>query len=328
MEVLKHFGKFLLAVLTLVFTILLSLDILIYIIRDMSSHYFKEETIKEMLSTVDFTDLLLDSNGNELKQITEIKNELIEAGIPVEVIEELLDSKPVKEVTSNIIQVGVDYVIYDKEIETPNISVEDVYKFFEENLPIVVKELQANNIPKSELLTEEKQQMILQQIKEKAPIIESKVNEVLEPALEQLKNTDEYQELENYKKETDKTLGIIQYIYSPTITTILLVIGIACIVFIMISRRSFYKGFKWIGFAFIFSGSMIYLMQIFLPFIQNEIGEIPYVFRNFVTYIFEDIQSLCMHNGFICFIIATIFMIANMVGYIIYEKRDNKKFEI
>lgn len=328
MEVLKHFGKFLLAVLTLVFTILLSLDILIYIIRDMSSHYFKEETIKEMLSTVDFTDLLLDSNGNELKQITEIKNELIEAGIPVEVIEELLDSKPVKEVTSNIIQVGVDYVIYDKEIETPNISVEDVYKFFEENLPIVVKELQANNVPKSELLTVEKQEMVLQQIKENAPIIEEKVNEVVNKALEEIQKMDEYQQLENYKNKAYSVLDMIQYIYSKSVTNILLIVGIVCTIFIMLSRRSFYKGFKWIGFSFILSGSMIYLLKIFLPFIQNEMVEVPYIFSNFVTYIFEDIQSLGMHNGFICFIIATIFMIANMVGYIIYEKRDNKKFEI
>lgn len=328
MEILKKFGKFLLAVLTVMLTILLALDIFIYSIRDMSSHYFKEETIKKMLDTVDFADLLLDSDGNELEQITEIKKELVEAGIPAEVIQEFLNAQPIKEVISNVVQTGVDYIVYDKEIETPKIDSDDVYKFFEKNMPIIVNDLQTNNVPNSELLTVEKQEMVLQQIKENAPIIEGKVNEVVDKALEEIQKMDEYQQLENYKNKAYSILDMIHYIYSKRITNILLIGGVVCIVLIMLSRWSFYKGFKWIGFSFILSGSMIFLMKIFLPFIKNELGEVPSIFRNFITYIFEDINSLCIRNGSICFIIAVIFIVMNIIGYIIHEKRDNKSFEI
>lgn len=327
-NILKGFGKFLLSIVTFVLMIVLTVDIVVYSVRDMSSHYFKESTIKEMIGTIDVTDLLMDSNGNELAPITEIKNELVAAGIPVEVAEELLNSEPVKEVTANVIQVGVDYVIYDKEIETPKISSDDVYKFFEENLPIVVKELQENNIPNSELLTEDKQQLILQQIKEKAPIIETKVNEVLEPVLEELKTTDEYQELENYKKEADEALDMIQFVYGTTVTTILLIIGVICMVLIMLSRRSFYKGFKWIGISFIFAGLIIYSITLFMPFIKESIGEVPYVFRNFVSYIFDDIINICRRDGIVCFVISVILIVINIIGYSIYEKKENKEFEI
>lgn len=328
MGFLKNISKFLLGILTFVLMIVLTGTIMIFSVRDISSHYFRENAIKEMIQTIDITELFLDKNGNELQQITEIKQELVAAGIPVEVAEEFMNSKPVKEVIAGGIQVGVDYVIYDKKIETPTISANDIYNFFEENLPVVVQELQANNVPKSELLTEEKQQLVLQQINEKAPLIEEKVSEVVEPAFKELQNTDEYHKLEDYKNEASKVLHVIQWIYSKTVTVILLSIGILCMLLIMLSRRSFYKGFKWIGTSFILSGLSLTLITILLPFIKHQIGESPYALNNFLIYIFDDIASLCGHAGIVCFIIATILIVLNIIISIIREKRENKKFDI
>lgn len=328
MEVLKGFGKFLLTIITFILSIFLTVTIVLYSIRSMSSHYFEKETINEMINTIDITDLFLDSNGNEIKQITEIKNELVSAGIPVELTEDFLNSKPVKEATTNIIELGIDYVIYDKEIEKTNISSDDIYNFFEVNIPMVVSELQEKNIPKSELLTKENQQLILEQLKEKIPVIEEKVNEVLEPAIEELKNTDEYKQLDSYKNKTLRIIDIIQFIYSDTITLILISFIIGCMIMIMISRLSFYKGFKWIGFSFLLSGVILCLIGIFVPIIRTGITDIPYVFRNFVTYMLDDIVHICMYDGILYFIIAGILIIVNIIIYLILEKREDKKFEI
>lgn len=328
MSIIRKILKMILWIVAFILTIILSLDIVIYNVRDISSVFISEEEIKKAVSSVNVLDLLKDESGNELKQITELKTELVSAGVPVETVESFINSEPIKEVTTNITNDVVQYIFYGKDIEIPELNQEEIFTFLSDNTKVIVAELQKNNVPKSELLTEEKQTEILNNIKEQMPVIEEKIDSVITILDEKIKQTDEYEKLEEAEQQFNQMLSIVQFIYSDKVTTLIWIIFITCIIGIILCKMSFYSYLKWIGFASILSGSILFIVHLILPKLFNYLNMVPYVFQNLFTLLLNDSISLFLNRAIPYFIIGGILIILNIIVWFIIEKIEDKKIDL
>ena len=279
MDLLTGIGKFCLSVITFVSVIVLTITIYVGNVLLISENYFKEDTIKKIVSSVNIADLLKDEDGVEIPPVTELKNELVNAGIPVEVFDKIVESDEIQTMMSSLLLTTTDYIIYDKEFNIPKINSDQIYVFVEDNIDDVVRIMQENNVPDSELLTEEKQTQILSTLKTELPVIEEDINEMLKEVETEIKSLDEYQKAQDYKNKLDNGLAIVRFIYSDTVKLILISIIIVLILLIMLSRRSVYRSLKWIGFSLLLAGGLMYMSGFLLPYIKEMfISDIPYVF--------------------------------------------------
>lgn len=329
MEFLKCIGKFFLSIITFILVIILTVTIYTGNLLIISENYFKEDTIKEMVNSIDIADLLKDKDGIELKEVTEIKNELASNGIPDEVIDKVLESDEVQNLMSSILITTTDYIIYDKDLNLPTINSEQIYKFVETNMDDVVKIMQENNVPDSEQLTEEKQTEILEKLKVELPVIEENVNEMISNLATEIQKLDEYKKAQEYKNNLDIALSVVRFIYSDTVKLILLSTIVVLILLIMLTRRSIYKSLKWVGLALLLSGGLMYMSGFILPYIKETfISNIPYLFVNLLNTIFDNMNSLFTRNSIICISAAFVLFTLNIIIYSIKEKNENKEFEI
>lgn len=312
---MKKIAKFLLLILAILFTILLSVDIIIFTLRKISEDYISERAIYSFIDNIDINDLLKE-NGKEIEQITVIKQKLVEAGIPEELVTDFVTSEPVKEVISESINQTTQYVLYGKEFEY-ELNTDDVYQFIEVNLPIISEELQEKNIPKSEYLTKENQEKILKEVKTITPVIENKINET-KSILEDKWNNSEY------KTKLDKILNIIRKIYSKEVTILLISIGIFSLLMIILTRRSFIKSFKWIGFSFLISSLTLFIITKLLPIVINQINEIPEIFEKILEFIKNNISINLLNSSVIYLITGILFITISIIISTIKNKKIKK----
>ena len=320
MKVVKFISKILLFILTIILSIVLITDNIVFNVRGITSQFISEEQIKKSINNINILDLLKDENGNDIQEITYIKQELVNTGLPVEVVEEFIESEPVKNFTSEIVSASVDYIFYNKQPEIINsFNADTLYNFVETNMSVIAKELQEKNIPKSELLTEENQQKVLTNMKEVMPVIEENIRKVTTTLEEQIKGTNEYQEALEYQRKVEELLNIIRYIYSDTVTTILIIIGIICIIGIILCSLSFYKYLKKLGIISLICGSIIYVCGLFIDKLNIYLNEIPYIFQDLFNLIITDSKQLFINTSIPYFIIGTILIILNIIIYYILE---------
>lgn len=328
MDIVKKILKFILWIVAFLLTIILSLDIILYNIRSISSKFLTEEEIKKAISNVNVLDLLKDQNGKEIEKVTELKQELVDAGLPVETVESFINSEPVQELATSLTKEAVDYVFYGKEIEIKEIKEEDISNFIRDNTKVIINEMQEHNVPKSELLTEEKQEEILTKLESKIPSIKEKVEVVSNQLKEEIMKTDEYQKLENYQRKVNQLLSIIQFIYSDTVSTMIWIVLATCIVGIILTKMSFYSYLKWIGFANILSGAILLTIHFVIPKLFTYLNKIPYAFQNLFTFLLNDSSSLFLSRSISYFIIGAILIFFNIVVWFVLEKLEDKKIKL
>ena len=324
----KGLLKVFLGIITFISMIVLIIDLTIYSVRNISEQFLNEKEIRKMVENINVLDLLKDEDGNEIKEVTEIKNELINAGIPTETVEEFINSEPVKNLTTDILTTTIDYVVYDKKIETKEISEEEIYNFVEQNIYEVAHVLKEKNVPKSEELTDERINEVLIKVREKTPEIKEKVQEVSNQIEEKIKETEQYETLEDYKNNLDNALTLIRFIYSDYITNIIIIIGIISIILIVISRFSYYTYLKWVGLSFTISGIILYISSKCIDLLTSYKNEIPYIFQNLFDTIINDSKSLFIGKANIYILIGIMLIIANIVIAKIKDNREDKKIEL
>lgn len=327
-KILKGLLKIFLGIITFISMIVLIVDLTVYSVRNISKQFLNEKEIRKMVENINVLDLLKDENGNELKEVIEIKQQLISAGIPTETVEEFIDSKPVKDLTTNIITTTIDYVVYNKKPETKEIQEEEIYNFIEQNIYEVVDTLKENNVPKSEELTDEKINEVLVEVKKEVPVIKEQVQEITNQIEEKIKETEQYKTLEDYKNNLDNTLTLVRFIYSDYVTNIIITIGIISIILIIVSRFSYYSYLKWVGLSFTISGIILYISSKFINMLVNYKDEIPYAFQNLFDTIINDSKSLFISKANLYILMGIMLIIANIVIYKIKDNKEDKKIDL
>lgn len=328
MKVLKKILKILLFILSILFSIILIVDVITYNTRNITSKFISEEQIRKYIYNINILDLFKDNDGNELQEITNIKQELVSAGMPIEMVEEFIDSEPVKQIITDTTMTIVDYIFYDKRIETFKIEKDQILTFVEQNMNVIINEIQEHNVPNSESLTPEKQEQILKILDENMPIIEENINKITLNLEKVIKGTNEYQEVVEYQKKMQKFLNVIRYIYSDQVTAILLVIGIICITGIVISRLNPYRYLKWLGIISLLVGIILFLFGIGIDKLNMFENEIPYMIKNLYLIFINDSKQLFINYSVIYFIIGIVLIVLNIIIYYILDKIEDRKFKL
>lgn len=311
-------------IITFICVVLLTINISIYIGISISKKYLTESEIKTTLSKIDIMDLLTNDSLTD-KYIINIKNKFIESGVPENIIDDFFRTEPVLNIINSSVTSGINYVIYDKKPNMSYLNSDNLYKYFEENMNLITNELRENNVRGSELLTEEKERIVLEKLKDNMPIVEDNINKLILKIDDKLNDVN----MTSHNQKMVLPLQIIRFIYSDLLTYILFGFSSFLILLIALSRVSIYKWMKWVGVAFLISG-LIQLVYVFLiPFlINNVLYNAPEIIINFVKYIMNSMIDNMKNYGFICFIIALILFTINMVIYFVREKKENKMFDI
>lgn len=311
-------------IITFICVILLTINISIYIGISISKKYLTESEIKTTLSKIDIMGLLTNDSSTS-KYIINIKNKFIESGVPENIIDDFFRTEPVLNIINSSVTSGINYVIYDKKPNMSYLNSDNLYKYFEENMNLITNELRENNVRGSELLTEEKEKIVLEKLKDNMPIVEDNINKLILKIDDKLNDVN----MTSHNQKMVLSLQIIRFIYSDLLTYILFGFSSFLILLIALSRVSIYKWMKWVGVAFLISG-LIQLVYIFLiPFLVNNIlYNAPDIIINFVKYIMNSMIDNMKNYGFICFIISLILFTINIVIYFVREKRENKMFDI
>ncbi len=311
-------------IITFICVILLTINISIYIGISISKKYLTESEIKTTLSKIDIMGLLTNDSSTS-KYIINIKNKFIESGVPENIIDDFFRTEPVLNIINSSVTSGINYVIYDKKPNMSYLNSDNLYKYFEENMSLITNELRENNVRGSELLTEEKEKIVLEKLKDNMPIVEDNINKLILKIDDKLNDGN----MTSHNQKMVLPLQIIRFIYSDLLTYILFGFSSFLILLIALSRVSIYKWMKWVGVAFLISG-LIQLVYIFLiPFLVNNIlYNAPDIIINFVKYIMNSMIDNMKNYGFICFIISLILFTINIVIYFVREKKENKMFDI
>lgn len=311
-------------IITFICVVLLTINISIYIGISISKKYLTESEIKTTLSKIDIMDLLTNDSLTD-KYIINIKNKFIESGVPENIIDDFFRTEPVLNIINSSVTSGINYVIYDKKPNMSYLNSDNLYKYFEENMNLITNELRENNVRGSELLTEEKEKIVLEKLKDNMPIVEDNINKLILKIDDKLNDVN----MTSHNQKMVLPLQIIRFIYSDLLTYILFGVSSFLILLIALSRVSIYKWMKWVGVAFLISG-LIQLVYIFLTplLVNNILYNAPDIIINFVKYIMNSMIDNMKNYGFICFIISLILFTINIVIYFVREKKENKMFDI
>lgn len=310
--------RILIGIFTFLCMLIIMLDIVCFSLKKVSEHYLKEDTIKKMVNNINIMNLLKDENNQELYQVKQIKEELVDAGIPRDSIDGFLNSKPINDFASDIIYNSIDGILYDKEVT--KLNSEYIYNYLEDNMSIISKELQDKNIPNSEYFTKENQDEILIKIRKKAPLIEEKIDDLTTKINNKL-------EINNNIGNLKMVISIIKILYSNILDIIMIFILVIFIIGIIIIKKSIYKTLKWIAISILSSGIVLYIISILITKLYKYINKLPTFINNLIRTILDDSVTLFKHNGTICFIISIILIIINITVYYILRYIENKKFK-
>lgn len=318
MEKLDKIKKILLNILTFFCIILLISSIVVFSIKKASEKYLQEEKLKEVINNVNIVELISDGNDDS-EILTEVKNQIVELGVPVESIEGFIKTESVNKYASEIVADTIDSVLYNNDIKL--LDNDSISSFFEENMDEISREMKEQNIPGSDKITEEKQQEILNKINDKAPVITDKINNVITKANDKL-NTNS-----GYINKFREFIDIFKLLYGNVMDIVLIFTIIIFIVGIIITRKSIYNSLKWISTSFIVSGISLYLIGLIIPKILEYINNTKDAAIKLLNVIGTDMTISLNRSGMACFLLAIILIIINIVIYYKKEKSVNKKIE-
>ena len=310
-KVKKTFMGFLIFICTLIIiSLLIALPI-----KKVSEKYLDENKIKKLVNDIDFIDIFLKENLNK-ESFKEIKNKLIESGLPEGLTDEFIKTTPVKKYTSDVVSKSINNALNgnDKKV----VNNEETYVFLQKNIQSISSELQEKNVPYSDKLTEEKQEEFLNKVKDNIPDIETKINSLQDKITDELKK-------HGYTDKIDKTFLVVRFVYGTIIDIILITLIVLFILGLFILLKNSIKTFNFMGISFIISSIILMLMPKEVTKSYKYIDDLPKTFSFYIKNALNDMVRTLKNDGKVYFIIGIILIIISIIIYIIKEKRMFKE---
>jgi hypothetical protein len=315
-----------LAILLLFMTcFLLSIDCTLYHVREMTKEYGKEEKIYTFISKISFKDLLVDEQKNELEPITNIKNQLVRVGLSMEVVDSILDTEVIGRKISHVLAQEINTFLFDDKKSSLSFSSDAILAFSKENMNKIVTELQEKKIPKSELLTEEKQKEILIKMEVVALEIEEEIKKVIPILEKKVKESEQYPKLEKRKTELYRIVQGSRFLYSQTFSVFLLITAILCIGILFLLCHSPYRYLKFFGLSCFINAVFFFCCIVVLTKIRTSIGTLPPFLLDFGSSVFLDLKNSFQNLLFFYLILFFIFLALNIIIHKILDGQVEKK---
>ena len=305
--------------------LLLSIASIFYHVKKIGKEYRKEEKIYTLLSKILVEDLFVDEQGNELEQITTIKGELLRVELPKEVIDSVFDTEVIKKNMSRNIAQEMESFLAREEKDKISWSSDAILNFFQENMKAIVTELQGKHIPKSELLTEEKQKEILIKMEVVAPQMEEEIKELAPILEEKILDSKQYPKIEKIKLGLEKLGEGSRFLYSSSFSILLFLTSIGCIGIILLLCHSPYRYLKFFGFSCFINAVFFFCCMLVVTRMNVYVKELPPIIEDLSVTILEDINHFLKDLFGLYFILFFIFILLNIIIHKVVDGRVEKK---
>ncbi|MGM9877499.1 MAG: hypothetical protein ACI33S_02510 [Bacilli bacterium] len=316
-KIISFIKKLLMGILTFLCMLVVFSVMVIFSIKKASEGFLNEKELQNMINNIDIMNILI--NTNEFDEINFIKDNFIDSGIDEETIDAFITSTPINNYVKESLNKQIDNILNGKDERV--FTKDSIYNFLELNMSLIVEELQEKNIPKSEKLTKENQEKILNKIKLKLPKIEEKILSIGD-RLNSLLNL-------NYNINIKNIIYIIKLFYINIIDFLLILLFILYVMGIVITRKSFIKSLKWIGLTFISSGVMIYVVNKLLIKLQSNIELLPNILIDFIKTTFLNIISILKDYATLFILFGILFILIELIIYLIkkYKRENNNRIK-
>lgn len=311
-----------------IFILILLLSIIVYLfcMRNIFKSYVNEEKIREEISNIDVMSLLKE-NGEEIEEVKKLKSQLVEVGIPSESIDYVLNSSAIKDTTASLVSEGVNYIFTGEEISiVKNFNSSEIIKFTSDNLSIVALELKKNNVPGSDKLTEERQEKIIKNMEEYAPKVEDTISKVSDKVRSKIEESPNYKKINNYKDKIDKFLSIVRFIYSDSMTYLLIGSILIISILIILLVHSTYKYLKYFGITSLLISIYFFFSGYIFNIIKDKIIDSINMFEDIINTIFDSVTGVFNQYFGIFLVIFVLLILLNILIHFILEYLENRRF--
>ncbi len=311
-----------------IFILILLLSIIVYLfcMRNIFKSYVNEEKIREEISNIDVMSLLKE-NGEEIEEVKKLKSQLVEVGIPSESIDYVLNSSVIKDTTASLVSEGVNYIFTGEEISiVKNFNSSEIIKFTSDNLSIVALELKKNNVPGSDKLTEERQEKIIKNMEEYAPKVEDTISKVSDKVRSKIEDSPNYKKINNYKDKIDKFLSIVRFIYSDSMTYLLIGSILIISILIILLVHSTYKYLKYFGITSLLISIYFFFSGYIFNIIKDKMIDSINMFEDIINTIFDSVTGVFNQYFGIFLVIFVLLILLNILIHFILEYLENRKF--
>ena len=213
-----------------IISIILIPIIMVFIVYLSTRNMVSKQGVRDFFKEVRLSDVLINSNGDYTSFGKDIRDELVEAGIPAETIDEFINSEQISDFFSDYTGDILGYIIYDSSLDDVNAS--DISKLVNDNIDDIVDELRKNKVDGYEELTDERVNEIKGEIDNLAQEVDKKLPDI--------------------KKEVDDSdfataIKIIRVIYSDAMVMVfIVVIAILALLIVLLNLKNFRYGI-WLG---------------------------------------------------------------------------------
>ncbi len=311
-----------------IFILILLLSIIVYLfcMRNIFKSYVNEEKIREEISNIDVMSLLKE-NGEEIEEVKKLKSQLVEVGIPSESIDYVLNSSVIKDTTASLVSEGVNYIFTGEEISiVKNFNSSEIIKFTSDNLSIVALELKKNNVPGSDKLTEERQEKIIKNMEEYAPKVEDTISKVSDKVRSKIEESPNYKKINNYKDKIDRCLSIVRFIYSDSMTYLLISSILIISILIILLVHSTYKYLKYFGITSLLISIYFFFSGYIFNIIKDKIIDSINMFEDIINTTFDSVTGVFNQYFGIFLVIFVLLILLNILIHFILEYLENRKF--
>ena len=284
-------------------TIILVPIIMVFIVYLSTRNIVSRDGIKDLFKSVELSDFLIDNKGEYTEFGSKIKEDLVNYGVPAEVVDEFVNSEQISDFFSDYTGDALSYIIFDEDID--DLKSEDISKLINDNIDDIVADLKEKKVDGYEELTDER----VNQIK-------SEVNNLADKIETELPNLKKYVNDSN----ASTAIKIVRIIFSKAVVMIFIaVIAILALLIVLLNLKNFRYGI-WLGVILIVSS--IPLLVIGNANINVNITDVEF------SKAIEDIVKFALENvsktSLLFFIIGVVLIVLTIIARII-KKHCGKK---
>ena len=285
---------------TLLATILVPI-IMVFIVYLSTRSIVSKKGVNQVFNKIDFSDVLIDKNGNYTNFGNDIKNELVENGVPESIIDEVVDSKPVTDFFSEYAGDAINYIIYDTDLD--NLKADDISKLINDNIDNIFEDLKERKVEGYEELTDER----LEQIKSEVDRLSKGIEEKLPDVKKMVEDSD-----------FSTSIKVVRIAFSNTMVMIFIVlISILSLLIVLLNLRKYSYGI-WLGIIFIIASLPFIIISSIKTVVSTEVD--VKALKELIKYVISKTTA----QAFIFFVIGILFIVFTIIMRMVFKKPKNK----
>lgn len=289
---------------TLLATILVPI-IMVFIVYLSTRSIVSKKGVNQVFNKIDFSDVLIDKNGNYTNFGNDIKNELVENGVPESIIDEVVDSKPVTDFFSEYAGDAINYIIYDTDLD--NLKADDISKLINDNIDNIFEDLKERKVEGYEELTDER----LEQIKSEVDRLSKGIEEKLPDVKKMVEDSD-----------FSTSIKVVRIAFSNTMVMIFIVlISILSLLIVLLNLRKYSYGI-WLGIIFIIASLPFIIISSIKTVVSTEVD--VKALKELIKYVISKTTA----QAFIFFVIGILFIVFTIIMRIVFKKSTKKEISV